>query len=69
MTEKQVIEFCEGEGRNILRNNKDLTGVSYWVSYDEDEDFEEMLRVSLLRVGRKVCITATKNGNAVYQNY
>lgn len=69
MTEKQVIEFCEREGRNLLRNSKGLTGVSYWVSYEEDEDFEDMLHVSLFKVGRKICVSATKNGNAVYQNY
>ncbi len=68
MTEKQVIAHTEKIGRELLTNNRDITGVGYWLN-EEGKDFEEMLHISLFKVGRKICVSATKNGNSVYQNY
>lgn len=65
MTEKQAIALAEKLGRELIRNSRKLNGVSYWLTREDDEDFEEMLHVSIFKAGRRVCVSATKNGNKI----
>lgn len=69
MTEKQVIAHVEKLGRELLRNDRNLTGVGYWITYEEDEDFEDMIHFSIFKAGRKTYVSATKNGNKIYPEH
>lgn len=61
MTEKQALALAEKLGRELLREGH-VTYVSYWLNREDDEEFEEMLHVSVSKVGRRVYASKTKNG-------
>lgn len=60
MTERQVTAMCERMGRELMKEDEEVDFVRYWVSHDDDEDFEEMLSVSLFKYGGTVTVTVTK---------
>lgn len=64
MTEKQALALTEKFGRELIRESN-VTNVSYWLTREDDEEFEEMIHVSVTKISRRIRVSKTKNGQEI----